>query len=129
MYKLYILVRKDLNCSVGKLCVHVGHTCSTMVFKHMDRVIRSIFYDKDINKRFNDWYNDGKEQTKILLGVENLKELKKYYDKSTNIFKCYIEDAGYYEVPKGTIVCCCVGILTDKEAEGLGLKKIKLFKK
>lgn len=116
--KLYILVRDDLDVSIGKLMVHVGHICTKIVY----------YYSR--NRFIEVWMDDFHRI--IILKVKNLDELKKYYyrwwDKH-NRSSVMIEDAGFYEVPKGTILMCGIGPIFENEAKNLGLKKLRLFKK
>jgi len=115
--RLYVLIRSDLQCSIGKLLVHIGHVCSELTMN---------FHESELVK---DWYWNN-AQTKIILKVNTLKELDFYYKKSDEMIhsiRIKIADEGFYELQKGTIVCC--GILCSKEeAIDKGLNKLRLWK-
>lgn len=116
--KLYILIRSDLDVSVGKLMVHVGHICTQIV------------YNYSTNRFIKTWFDDFHRI--IILSVKNLDELTKYYYKwwaKPNRSSVMIKDAGFYEVPKGTILMCGIGPIFENEAKELGLNKLSLYKK
>lgn len=58
LMKMYILVNKDLNMSVGKTAGQVGHA------------ICDFMYSNDSSNVY-DWHHNY-DQTKIILGVKNL---------------------------------------------------------
>jgi len=71
--RFYILIRDDLKVSVGKLMVHVGHLCTEMTHHYLCHDDRP-----DLVRKFNKWYFDSK-QTKILLRIKNLEELRSFW--------------------------------------------------
>ena len=117
MIKLYILIRKDINVSVGKLMVHVGHVCTSLAFDYGD------IYE------YEEWFDTGITQTKIILSVKNLQQLKKYIEKakSLELPNEIIADTGFYEVDAGTIILGCI-LCRESEAKEIGLKRLSLFK-
>jgi len=122
MYKLYIIVRTDIKFSIGKLMVHAGHIATVITEQLLGSEITSE------QRKFYEWYEDGDKQTKIILKEHGLEDILHYVSKAQakNILSGYVKDAGFYEVPKGTILM--VGILcTEEEAVELGLDKLKLY--
>ena len=99
-YKMVILVRKDLNMSVGKTAAQVAHAAlgayKLSLAKNNDKVIN--------------WENFS-GQAKIVLSVENEKELFSLKDKAdkNGLITCLIHDAGRTEVSPNTATCCAIG--------------------
>lgn len=118
--KQYLLVSKKGNFSLGKYMVHAAHASL------VSSVNCGLFTD-----RFKDWYKEGNQQIKIVLAVKNDEEIIGFHEKAIELgFPAgLIKDAGYYEVEKGTIICCAIGPIYKKEAEQLKLDKLLLFKK
>ena len=118
--KLYILVRTDIDVSIGKLMVHVGHICTNIAYGWKDWWF------------IRDWI-DRNQHTIIILKVKNLTEIRKYYNKWKKGFPnkpaVMIRDAGFYEVEKGTILMCGIGPIYESEAKEIGLDKLSLYKK
>jgi PTH2 family peptidyl-tRNA hydrolase len=99
-YKMVIVVRKDLKMSVGKTSAQVAHAV-------LGAYKRSL--DKNSNIVLN-WENYS-GQAKIVLGVENEKELMDIKSKADNagLITCLIHDAGRTEVAPNTATCCAIG--------------------
>jgi peptidyl-tRNA hydrolase, PTH2 family len=99
-YKQVILVRNDLKLSKGKLAAQVSHASVEATLNSSKQ------------KVFN-WRSKGMK--KVILKVENLKELLKYQRlaKREKLVASIIKDAGKTEIPAGTITC--LGIGPDKE--------------
>ena len=99
-YKMVIVVRKDLKMSIGKTSAQVAHAAlgayKLSLSKNNDKVIN--------------WENFS-GQAKIVLGVENEKELFDIKDKAdkNGLITCLIHDAGRTEVSPNTATCCAIG--------------------
>lgn len=116
--KMYIVVRKDLNPSVGKLMIHAGHA------------ITKILHDNKNDKRIDEWI-ENYHQTKIVVSAQDLDALRTFLVKtlSDQIPGAMVADAGFYELEKDTIVLVALGPLNEAEARWIGLKKLSLFKR
>lgn len=103
--KQVIVVREDLGMSIGKTAAQVAHA-SLMSFLDTPLEIQRTW----INESFK----------KVVLKVEDLKELMNIYDKTKKmkISNCLIIDAGRTELEPNTITCL-----------GIGPDENKLFKK
>lgn len=95
-YKQVIIVRKDLNISCGKMCVQVAHAS----------LEAALLSKKEI---LDKWLSEGAK--KVILSVENEKELLNYYElaKKSNLVCVLIRDAGLTELPPNTITCIAIG--------------------
>ena len=118
--KLYVLIRTDINVSIGKLLVHIGH------------VFTKIIYNNSTYWRVRKWVEKD-QHTIIILKTKDLKELKDYYDRwdsgEFHKAKVMIEDTGFYELEKRTIIMCGIGPLSKEEAKELRLNKLSLYRK
>ena len=96
MYKLVVVVRKDLKLSPGKLAVQVAHACVECVLSS----------DKEI---INVWRSEGSK--KVVLKTEDLHSLLEIYkqSKQLGLTTIIIRDAGLTEVEPGTITCIGIG--------------------
>jgi PTH2 family peptidyl-tRNA hydrolase len=141
--KQVVLVRKDINMSVGKISSQVAHACMKIFFDKListsliklpysileDRTIRSSysFYDMVCfengkilpHDEYFDEYFDGSFK-KIILEVYSEKELLELYQKAKdkNIHCSLIKDSGLTEfnlVPTYTTVC--IGPWIDSEID------------
>lgn len=114
--RVYILVRKDIKVTAGKLMVHVGHVVSNVVYKNTNINIKR-------------WFNDN--HTIIILSVEDLIKMKYFITilniKHPKIHFCMIVDAGFHEVEQGTILMCGMGPMTKKQGNSIGLNKLSPF--
>ena len=99
-YKMVIVVRRDLKMSIGKTSAQVAHAAlgayKLSLSKNSDKV--------------TNWENFS-GQAKIVLGVENEKELFEIKDKAdkNGLITCLIHDAGRTEVSPNTATCCAIG--------------------
>ena len=99
-YKMVIVVRRDLKMSIGKTSAQVAHAVlgayKLSLSKNSDKV--------------TNWENFS-GQAKIVLGVENEKELFEIKDKAdkNGLITCLIHDAGRTEVSPNTATCCAIG--------------------
>ncbi|MCD6575724.1 MAG: peptidyl-tRNA hydrolase [Nanoarchaeota archaeon] len=107
--KQAIVVRKDLNISVGKIATQVAHASlsAALIAKNKKRTW------------FKKWYDEG--QKKIVLKVNDLDSLKKIKKKadSLGIPNQLIRDAGLTEVPPGTITALGLGPAPDEKINKL----------
>ncbi len=99
MYKQAILVRSDLNMSAGKIAAQVAHAS-------LEAALKS-------RKVLAAWRREGAK--KVILKVSSKKELLDYEKKAKNssLVSALITDAGFTEIPSGTVTC--LGIGPDKE--------------
>src|SRR4030065_1927671 len=94
-YKLVIVVRDDLEMSVGKLSAQVAHAAVTCALEAKAKK----------TKWFSEWYKEG--QRKVVLradGVEELRELKEQAARA-GLPYALITDAGLTELPPNTTTC------------------------
>ena len=99
-YKMVIIVRKDLNMSIGKTSAQVAHA-----------VLGA--YKQSLTKNNNlvlNWENYS-GQAKIVLGVDNENQLLEIKNKAdhSGLITCLIHDAGRTEVAPNTATCCAIG--------------------
>lgn len=124
--RFYILIRDDLKVSVGKLMVHVGHVCTTMARHYLSTPPIPI-----LHQAFIEWYY-GSSQTKILLKVRNLNELRNFWGTARLVHGLEtfeVEDAGLTkEVEEGTVLMMGIEPITKERAKKLGLDKLELYK-
>lgn len=100
VYKQVIVIREDLNLSVGKAAAQASHACHEAAKRANKKILK-------------EWEEEG--QKKVVLGskdLKQLKELKKHADK-LKLANCLISDAGLTQIKKGTITA--LGIGPDKE--------------
>ena len=116
-YKMVIVVRRDLKMSIGKTSAQVAHA-ALGAYK--------LSLNKDSNKVSN-WENIS-GQAKIVLGVENEKELYDVKNKADNngLITCLIHDAGRTEVSPNTATCCAIGPDTVQKIDEI-TGKLKLL--
>ena len=99
-YKMVIVVRTDLNMSLGKISAQVGHAVLGAY---------KLSLQNDITKT-NNWENFS-GQAKIVLGVSNKEELFEIQKKAkeAGLITCLIHDAGRTQVAPNTPTCCAIG--------------------
>ena len=99
-YKMIIVVRKDLNMSIGKTAAQVAHAA-------LGAYKKSLNIDSNL---VNNWENFS-GQAKIVLGVDNEKQLLEIKNKAeqAGLNTCLIHDAGRTEVSPNTATCCAIG--------------------
>ena len=104
--KQAILIRQDLKLPKGKLAAQVAHAS-------VEAVLRS---DKDKVKA---WRNEG--MSKIVLKVDNLKELHKYnqFAKDAGLTTATITDAGRTVIAPGTTTCCAIGPANEEDIDAI----------
>jgi len=99
VYKLVIVVRKDLDIGKGKLCTQVAHAAVEAVLNQLEK-------NKDIVEK---WREEGAK--KIVVYVRNLDELMNIYNQSISLDlnTVLIKDAGLTQLEPGTITCIGIG--------------------
>lgn len=105
----YIIINKSLDISPAKIAVHVGHACTIATINQFNQ------------KKFERWYDNGKNQKKIILSAHE-KDLEKLEEKFYSV-----RDNGFTEVEKGTLIAVSLGVMTRKEASSY-IKRLQLWK-
>ena len=116
-YKMVIVVRKDLNMSIGKTSAQVAHAA-------LGAYKLSL---KNSSDKVANWENFS-GQAKIVLGVGNEKELLEIKEKAdkNGLITCLIHDAGRTEVSPNTATCCAIGPDTIQKIDEI-TGKLKLL--
>jgi PTH2 family peptidyl-tRNA hydrolase len=98
-YKLVIVIRTDLNMSVGKMIAQACHAA----------VECSEEAKRSQTKHWRRWRDEGAK--KVALQADSLEELEELAKKaeSLNITNVLIQDAGHTEVAPGTTTCLGIG--------------------
>lgn len=98
-YKLVIIIRTDLNMSVGKMIAQACHAAISC----------SEETKRTQTKHWRRWMNEGAK--KVALQADSLEELEELSEKAEtlNITNVLIQDAGHTEVAPGTITCLGIG--------------------
>jgi len=104
MYKQMIILRKDLEMSIGKKCAQSCHACLGAY-----RIAK-----KDIIKK---WESEG--QKKVVLEVNSKEELFKIFGRAKKEkIPCYlVEDAGLTELEHGTVTALAIGPEDEKKID------------
>ncbi|MDI9645939.1 MAG: aminoacyl-tRNA hydrolase [Archaeoglobales archaeon] len=102
--KQVIVVREDLNLSKGKLAVQVAHAA----------VLGFLKAREDIRER---WLREG--QKKIVVKVKSLEDLLSLKRKaeSLGLRTDIVVDAGFTEIPPGTVTAIVIGPDEDKKID------------
>ena len=113
MYKQAMVVRKDLNMSVGKMCAQVSHA-SLEAYKKAGSVEKKA------------WELGG--QKKIVLKVASEKDLLEYFErcKDAGLKPALIRDAGHTQIPSGTVTGFGVGPAEESKVDAI-LGELKLL--
>lgn len=113
MVKQVIIVRKDLNMSMGKAIAQGCHACENAVQITQNCVLE-------------DWYDSG--STKIVLGVKNLAALERIIKKAAeaNLPRALITDAGRTEFSEPTVTCGAIGPAPAEEIDKI-TKRLQLL--
>lgn len=97
--KMVIAIRKDLDLGKGKIAVQVAHAAVTL----------ALYSSKNDTKIFKKWTREGQKKVVIrIAGFDELMELKVKLE-GLGFYVCQISDAGYTQVPSGTVTCIGVG--------------------
>ncbi len=114
--KQAIVVRTDLKMGKGKICSQVAHA--------------SLFSALKVKRKHPSWFriwiiSGGK---KVVLKVKSLKELKEIKEKADElkIPNEIITDAGYTQIPPGSITALGIGPAPDEEIDKI-TGKLKLL--
>lgn len=105
----YFVINQDLNMSPGKIAAQVAHVATKV----------AVIESHKINPIFWAWYYD--TQKKIVLKAKT----KKLEELAQRGF-CHIRDLGLTEVPKDSLTCVSLGILTRMDAQKY-IKKLQLL--
>lgn len=99
-YKQVIVVRTDLGMSIGKTAGQVAHA-SVGAIKHPD--CDPFVFDK--------WYNDGRDQAKIILAVQSEDALMNIFAQAmlAELPFALVFDQGKTELPPDTLTCLGIG--------------------
>ena len=119
----YILIRSDLDFSVGKLMLYLGHLCTTMAWQYLCHDDRP-----DLVQKFKDWFFSN--QTKIILKVKDLEELIEFEQRARMVYNFYtfkIEDA-IHKGDEGTLTMIGIEPIFQFDAGVLGLGKLEVYK-
>jgi PTH2 family peptidyl-tRNA hydrolase len=103
-YKMVIVLRNDLDMSVGKMIAQACHAA----------VACSEESKRDQTKHWRRWRDEGAK--KVVLQADSLEELEELTVKAEALNLTYvtIQDAGHTEVPPGTTTCIGVGPHQDQ---------------
>ena len=106
-YKLVVVVRSDLDMSVGKLSAQVAHAAVTCALEAKSRK----------PKWFSAWYAEG--QRKVVLKVDGKEELRGLKDMAARagLPHALITDAGLTELPPNTTTCLGIGPAPENELD------------
>lgn len=98
-YKQVIVVRRDIEMSMGKTAAQVAHAA----------VSAAEIARKTRRKWYREWMMEG--QRKIVLEIENLNELLKIYElaREKDLPVVLIKDMGLTELPPNTITTVGIG--------------------
>ena len=118
----YVVVNKDLGMSAGKIAAQVGHVCTICAYHYLIEDNNDIWCKpKNIDKtKFIHWYNG--DQKKIVLEGH-----QKDLEKLVNQGFIFVRDAGFTEIPEGSLTAVSLGIMTREEAKVI-TKRFQLLK-
>lgn len=104
-YKQVIVVRKDLNMSIGKTAGQVAHAS-------LEAALRAKEKNAEL---FEAWFKNGYEQRKIVLSVNSEEELIQLFHKALQAGYplSIVEDLGKTELAPGTLTCIAIGPTID----------------
>lgn len=98
MIKQVIIFRNDLRIGKGKIAAHAGHAA----------IVGYQIVKKKNPTIIEEWLATG--QKKVILKIENEKELLSLFEKIRKEIPCeIIRDAGLTQVEEGTIICLVIG--------------------
>ena len=98
-YKQVIVIRADLNMSMGKTAAQAAHAA----------IMAAEECRRSKPEWLTEWLSEG--QKKVVLRVEEEAELRRLYReaKQAKLPAALVEDAGLTEVPPGTITALGIG--------------------
>jgi PTH2 family peptidyl-tRNA hydrolase len=126
----YFIVNKEIKMSAPKLAAQVGHV-ATIITHEITKIMyqpineNTIFFDPKTVTKINDWiewFNEGKNQKKIIL-VGKEKDLLKLIEQGFY----YIRDNGCNELLPGTLTCVGLPPMKRSEAQKY-VKRLQLYK-
>ncbi len=99
IYKMVIVVRKDLGLSCGKMAAQVAHAAVECTLRAEKMKVPYL----------KEWHREG--QKKVVVKVNSLRELYEleFKAKQLGLVTALIRDAGLTEVPPGTVTCLGIG--------------------
>ncbi len=113
MLKQAIVLRVDLNMSRGKMCAQASHASLESALKVMkvDKIFKS--------DKLKNWREEGAK--KVVLKVESESALMKIRDRATRagLSNSLIKDAGFTEIPAGTITAIGIGPDEEKKIDSI----------
>jgi len=114
MYKQMIIVRNDLNMSVGKKCAQSCHACLG-AYRKTDKKIKQ------------EWKSQGEK--KVVVEINSKKDLLDLFEqaKKENIPSYLVQDAGLTELKPGTITALAIGPEKEDKIDQLTIN-LKLLK-
>lgn len=114
--KQAILIRKDLKMGKGKIATQCAHASLDAAFKTL----------KKKRRKFASWKLGGMK--KVVLKVQNLKELKQYLAKAKRekLIISIISDAGLTQIKRGSITAVAIGPDDDLKIDRI-TGKLKLL--
>ena len=115
MYKQVIIFRNDLKLGKGKIAGQVSHAA----------VEAYILTSKKDPSAVDNWLMEG--QKKVVLKIDNKKELLELYQSIKNKFPCVlIKDAAHTQLPAPDITCLGIGPIKETEIDQF-TRKYKLL--
>ena len=125
--KQVLVVRKDLDMSVGKYGAQVSHASLGSIFSKMHRevvdtkVTYSFELDLEVgmDRAFDEWLN--KRFTKIVVYVKSEQQLKNIHQKAIDkgLPCALIQDAGFTEFDEPTYTCLGIGPAYPEDFKGV----------
>ncbi|MCL5011451.1 MAG: peptidyl-tRNA hydrolase Pth2 [Candidatus Marsarchaeota archaeon] len=111
--KQAIVLRSDLGMGKGKLVAQGAHASVECVRKSSKELV-------------HEWLEEGSK--KIVLKVSSEKELIELLDKckKTGVEACIIADAGFTQIPSGTLTALAIGPDRDEKVDKI-TSKLKLL--
>jgi len=126
----YFIVNSEINISAPKLSAQIGHVATIITYEitkliYQPLIENEVYINPNILISIDDWikwYNNGKNQKKIILAGKE-KQLLKLIDQGFY----YIRDNGCNELLPNTLTVC--GLLPMKRSEAQKyVKRLQLYK-
>ena len=124
----YFIVNNEINISAPKLAVQIGHVATIItheITKIMYQPLNGEYINPNILISIDDWikwYNNGKNQKKIILAGKE-KQLLKLIDQGFY----YIRDNGLTELLPNTLTVCGLPPMKRSEAQKY-VKRLQLYR-
>lgn len=111
---MYFIINQDLNMSPGKIAVQIGHGVA-------DTLLVPMMSNRDSEDFINykKWYTENNQKKLVFRAKE--KKVKELAEKFWGIY-----DLGLTEIPKDSLTCACLGIMSRQEAEPY-IKRLQLL--